>query len=243
MLAMLSLLRCARPLMPKQAVRCVARRPVKKRPTISMALCAAASHASLLISRTESRRPRPDAPYQTYLNRAGGRARVNPDPDWTLVTRVDRDPNAPWATSWDDFPPEILEAVASLQGGGGGFTPAGPKGGVFSRNNSTNTFPLRCCSSHAWGCIKKVKIVEEYLGSAIAVYDAVGWPHSHATEGAVCQLKRGLPPQVKSDILEVLKHDPRIKLGALRNYLVERKGVDPAHAKKIGTFLHNNRGG
>ena len=186
-------------------------------------------------------RPRPDAPYQTYLNRAGGRARVNPDPDWTLVTRVDRDPNAPWATSWDDFPPEILEAVASLQGGGGGFTPAGPKGGVFSRNNSTNTFPLRCCSSHAWGCIKKVKIVEEYLGSAIAVYDAVGWPHSHATEGAVCQLKRGLPPQVKSDILEVLKHDPRIKLGALRNYLVERKGVDPAHAKKIGTFLHNNR--
>jgi hypothetical protein len=37
----------ARPLVPKQAVRCLARRPVKKRPTISMALCAAASHASI----------------------------------------------------------------------------------------------------------------------------------------------------------------------------------------------------
>ena len=45
-LAMLALLRSARPLMPKQAVRCLARRPVKKRPTISMALCAAASQAS-----------------------------------------------------------------------------------------------------------------------------------------------------------------------------------------------------
>ena len=48
-LAMLALLRSARPLVPKQAVRCLARRPVKKRPTISMALCAAASHASILI--------------------------------------------------------------------------------------------------------------------------------------------------------------------------------------------------
>merc|ERR1719169_279087 len=37
-LAMMALLRSARPLMPKQAVRCLARRPVKKRPTISMAL-------------------------------------------------------------------------------------------------------------------------------------------------------------------------------------------------------------
>ena len=51
MLAMLALLRSARPLMPKQAVRCLARRPVKKRPTISMALCAAASRASILVSR------------------------------------------------------------------------------------------------------------------------------------------------------------------------------------------------
>ena len=59
-LAMLALLRSARPLVPKQAVRCLARRPVKKRPTISMALCAAASHASNLISRAESRRPRPE---------------------------------------------------------------------------------------------------------------------------------------------------------------------------------------
>ena len=47
MLAMLAVLRTARPLVPKQAVRCLARRPVKKRPTISMALCAAASHASI----------------------------------------------------------------------------------------------------------------------------------------------------------------------------------------------------
>ena len=42
-------------MVPKQAVRCLARRPVKKRPTISMALCAAASHASNLISRAAAR--------------------------------------------------------------------------------------------------------------------------------------------------------------------------------------------
>ena len=50
MLAMLALLRSARPLMPKQAVRCLARRPVKKRPTISMALCAAASTQAIMVS-------------------------------------------------------------------------------------------------------------------------------------------------------------------------------------------------
>ena len=40
---------------------------------------------------------------------------------------------------------------------------AGPKGGVQSSNNATNTFKMRCKSKHAWGCKHQVKIVEQYL--------------------------------------------------------------------------------
>ena len=113
----------------------------------------------------------------------------------------------------------------------------GPKMGKPSPRNSTTTFTYRCCSKHAWGCIKQARIVESFVDRTVELQEAVGWPHKH--EGLL-MLKRGLPPQLIIDIKAVTATHPNIKLGALRTHLLEVKKWSTTFSQRIGTYHYNH---
>ena len=92
-------------MVPKQAVRCLARRPVKKRPTISMALCAAVSRASKSRRAIDVRAATADPPSTRAREHSNLRASTPPPRDgWRHTDAIDAHhaPHAPARDSNDN---------------------------------------------------------------------------------------------------------------------------------------------
>ena len=92
-------------MVPKQAVRCLARRPVKKRPTISMALCAAVSRASKSRRAIDVRAATADPPSTRARAQQSAREHATASRDgWRHTDAIDahHTPHAPARDSNDN---------------------------------------------------------------------------------------------------------------------------------------------
>jgi len=148
------------------------------------------------------------------------------------------DTSEPPPITWKDCDVSTLSALATLEGGGGGFLMACQRGGVASATAQRYTYHLKCASHSCWKCPKFVKIVDDHAACTRTVLDATGWPHVHEGE---MRLSRGLPPQVKLDLNAKLLEQPRIGGRAMCNYLFEVKGHSFNLKRRILIYVNNHR--
>ena len=100
------------------------------------------------------------------------------------------------------------------------------------------THTLKCVASGCYGCPKVVKIVEDLEVQKISVKDSTNWLHK---DSGTFLGERGLPPDIKANILKKLAKYPRLKLSALCIYLWEECGHAASWQSQVKTFLKNHR--
>ena len=113
---------------------------------------------------------------------------VNGDPQWTPVASVKMSGTQHLMLTGkadvlgdDGF--DIIEfarlagfgaALDACDGGGGGFSPAGPKKGTVSTVTRDRTYMLRCKCASAYGCPAKIKFIYHHATQRLELLNADG---------------------------------------------------------------------
>lgn len=129
--------------------------------------------------------------------------------------------------------------LQSLDGGGGGWVMAGPKPGQTSKITYDITWKLKCKSNHHYGCPAKLNVVFINHSKSLVVEHAKGWLHSHSGES---NAKKGLPPDVKLLIDDLVKKNPTMKFGGVCNVLFEQHRVPTEMRERISNYYYKGAG-
>ena len=144
---------------------------------------------------------------QRMLKFSGGRHMVHPPPEYVVVMQTN-EPNL-FITDWKNLPAPYVAKLAELNCGGGGWINQGPKMGTYVERGGYTEWVLRCSSRSAWGCMNQIKIQFYYMTKNLTMLNSAGRPHKHEGE---FKLSRGLSPQVKELIKNILFNNARIQL-------------------------------
>jgi len=166
----------------------------------------------------------------------GGRKSLNGDPQWEKIcspiavpqANVDsmrslsfKDPIA-WAIG---ISPEVKDTLTKYEEGGGGWSLTCPVAGTVSKITGDIVWRLGCKCRNAFKCPAAAMLVFRKAAVTLHVEAAKGWLHKHT--GSVLTQK-GLPPNVKVVVEDIVSKNPGIKLKALKNQLWEVHHVSKA---------------